>query len=208
MARTAWPTFASGDAFSASQANTYCRDNDLAYWVYQAAGDLAYAASATTLARLAIGANGSVLSPVAGVPAWVAGGLTGLLNTKGTVDFAPDQTFASSWADITGATKTLTLTATCTVLVIASVTGYNTRNGSGRVFAVRALVNGVADASPTNIANGSEDGARYESLGYVYVATGVVAGSRIVKLQCQADTGVNESNVVKYGRMIALAFCE
>lgn len=204
-ARTAWPTFASGDAFSASQANTLGRDNDLAYWVYTTAGDMAYAASASTLARLALGANGSVLAVAGGVPAWVTGGLTGLLNTKGSVDFAPAQTISTTWADITGATLTLVTTATCTILVMASVSGRNLDTGGGRVFQVRAVVNGVADANSSNIENGSEDGARIEDLGYVYQTTGVTAGSRIVKLQSQKD---NSNVVITAGRLIALAFCE
>ena len=67
-------------------------------------------------------------------------GLTGLLNAKGIVDFNPAQTFTGVWADITGATLTLALTATCTVVVFAAVTGHNTLNGSGRICAVRAVV--------------------------------------------------------------------
>lgn len=205
MAHTFWPTFASGDAFSASQANTYGRDNDLAYWVYQAAGDLAYSTSVSALARLAIGAAGSVLSVVAGVPAWVSGGVTGLLNASGLVDFAPAQTISGTWTDITGATLNLTLTATCTVYVLASVTGHNVLNGSGRVFAVRAVVGATSDGDALYMANGSEDGSRSEALPYIYRLTGVAAGTVTVKLQSQKDTS---NVVVTAGRMIALAICE
>lgn len=70
MARTAWPTVISGDSWTASQHNTYGRDNDLAYWPYTTAGDLAYASSSTTLTRLGVSTNYRILRLISGVPAW------------------------------------------------------------------------------------------------------------------------------------------
>lgn len=203
--RTAWPTVASGDAWSASQHNTYGRDNDLAYWVYQAAGDLAYASSSAALARLAIGANGTVLASNGSAPIWSNAAVNGLLNIKGTVDFSPAQTFSSTWADITGATLTLTLGATCTILVLAEVTGNSTLAGTGRATQIRAMVDGVADAAPKG-SNGSANPTRLEAQSYIYSVSGIAAGARIVKLQAQADSGVNEANYVASGRLIAIAF--
>ncbi len=50
------------------------------------AGDILYATSSTVLAKLAIGANGTVLTVVAGSPAWVVGGGGGSpLTTKGDI---------------------------------------------------------------------------------------------------------------------------
>lgn len=72
MARTAWPTVISGDSWSASQQNTYGRDNDLAYWVYTTAGDLAYATSSSALTRLGIGSAYQILrvNDSATAPGW------------------------------------------------------------------------------------------------------------------------------------------
>lgn len=70
MAHTAYPTFLSGDSWTASQANTYWRDNDLQYFPYTTAGDLQYAATSSTTARLAIGTNYRILRVSAGLPSW------------------------------------------------------------------------------------------------------------------------------------------
>jgi len=128
--------------------------------------------------------------------------IPGLLHTKGKVDFNPGgQSFAGGWADITGATFTLTLTHTCTIVVRAVVSGYN--GGAGRSFFVRAMVNAVADPGTVPFFNGGA--VRNEALPYFYYTTGVTAGSRIVKLQCQADT---DPNVVDRGRLEAFAYVE
>lgn len=70
MARTAWPTVLSGDGWTASQHNTYGRDNDLAYWIFTTAGDMAYATSSSVLARLAIGVGGTYLTSSGTAPQW------------------------------------------------------------------------------------------------------------------------------------------
>lgn len=55
MAYSAVPTVVTGDSWSAANHNTYLRDNLAALWPFTAAGDIAYASSATALARLAMG---------------------------------------------------------------------------------------------------------------------------------------------------------
>lgn len=124
------------------------------------------------------------------------------LHTRGNVDFSPGgQSFSGGWADITGATFDLTLTVACTVVVLAVVTGYN--GTAGRAFYVRANVNGTGDPAGSFPFNGGA--ARNEAVPYIYYATGIPAGTRTVKLQCQADVN---PNVVERGRLIALAFAE
>lgn len=206
--RTAWPTVASGDAWTASQHNTYGRDNDLAYWVFTQAGDMAYATSSAALARLAIGAAGTVMTSTGSAPQWSAkSSVAGLLHVSGSVDFAPAQTFAGDWADITGATVTLTTSVTCTILLLAAITGYNTLAGAGRAIRIRGLVAGSADGGSRGGSenNGSANPPRNEGLFYQAKWAGVVAAANVCKLQCKADT---DSNVVTSGRLIALAFPE
>ena len=204
MAFTSPFTAVVGATILAAGWNTSARDNVNAIWVYTAAGDLAYATSATTLSVLAKPAATSILQMTSsGVPSWVANTTIGGIHAKGTVDFTTPQTFNSTWADITSATLTLTLTATCTILVHADVVGYN--GTGGNAFLVRAVVNGVADSGTGNNFNGGDPANRYENLGYDYMTTGITAGARIVKMQCEQQ---GTDNHTKQGRLIAIAFAE
>lgn len=64
-------TAVTGATYTASHYNTHTRDNFTAIWVYTTAGDLAYAASSTTLARLGIGGAGEKLVSTGSAPAWL-----------------------------------------------------------------------------------------------------------------------------------------
>jgi hypothetical protein len=187
----------------------------------QAAGDVFYATSATALARLAKPAGlGLLQNSTAGTPSFLTGGdayqvlrknsantgyefaVAAGLHKIGTVDFAPGgQSFAGTWADITSASLNLVTSVTCTIVVMAGVTGYN--GTTGRSFYVRAMVAGVGDAAGDRIFNGGA--LRNEAIPYIYMTTGVAAGTITCKMQCQADS---DPNVVERGRMIAMAFAE
>lgn len=65
-------TAVTGATYTAAQYNTYTRDNLTAIWVYTTAGDIVYATSATTLARLGIGASGYIMGSSGSAPQWVA----------------------------------------------------------------------------------------------------------------------------------------
>lgn len=200
---TAVPTVSNGDSWSAAQQNTYLRDNMAALFPYSAAGDLAYASASNALSRLAKPSVNSVLKNTsAGTPSWLAlSQLKGALHTIGGVDFAPSgQAFSGTWADITGASVNLTLEVACTIVVIASVVGY--QNSSGYVFWVRSNINGAGDTGVLPY-NGYQ--LRNEALPYIWYAGGVPAGTRTVKMQCAADT---DTNYVERGRMIAAAFVD
>jgi hypothetical protein len=77
MAYNAVPTVATGDSWSASQHNTYIRDNFTALWPYTTAGDLAFASASNALSRLPKVAGGLLYGGVSGPDylALVAGGL-------------------------------------------------------------------------------------------------------------------------------------
>jgi len=76
MSFTTVPSVITGQTYSASDYNTYIKDNLNTLWVYTTAGDIAYATSATVLARLALVPNG-VLIGGASAPSWLAIGSTG-----------------------------------------------------------------------------------------------------------------------------------
>lgn len=198
------PTVANGDSWSAAQHNTYLRDNIEALWPYTTAGDIAFASASNQLTRLGKPSVDAVLKNTsAGTPSWLPlTSVKGMLHAIGSVDFSPNgQAFTTAWADITGATLTLSLSVTCTIAVLAVVTGYN--NTSGLAFYVRGVVDGTADGAAALPFNGGAQ--RNEGLPYIYRATGVTAGSRIVKLQCH---GNGQTSYVERGRLIAAAFVE
>jgi hypothetical protein len=61
MAYSVVPSLSTGDLWTAANANTYWRDNFAALWPYAAAGEIAIAASATTLTKIAMGAASTYL---------------------------------------------------------------------------------------------------------------------------------------------------
>jgi hypothetical protein len=205
MAYNPVPTVATGDPWSAANANTYWRDNFAAGVpdIFTAAGDMAYATAANVAAVLAKPSVTSIFRMLAtGVPDWLdVTKIPGVLHNHAQVNFAPAQTFAGGWEYITGATVTLTLGTQCSIFVRATVTGYNA--SGGRSFFVRSEVDGAADPSTSLPFNGGE--ARNEGLSYFYKVRTIPAGSRTVKLQCAADT---DPNYVEKGHLEVMAFAE
>lgn len=93
MAFTTHPTVVTGQTWSAANQNTYVKGNLDALWPFTTAGDLGYASSASTLARLALGTNGYVLKAGASAPAWGLDPAIDLAAAKGDI-------LAASAADV------------------------------------------------------------------------------------------------------------
>ena len=72
MAFSTVPTVATSDSWTASQHNTYIKDNFAAVWVGTTAGDIDYYTSSTAKTRLAIGTNYQLLRSTGSAPAWVS----------------------------------------------------------------------------------------------------------------------------------------
>lgn len=85
----------------------------------QAIGDLLYASSSTVWSRLGIGATGYNLGVVSGLPAWIPAGQTPDEDITGT-----SSTTSSTYANITGADVSITLTVASNILLIATVQAY------------------------------------------------------------------------------------
>lgn len=64
------PTVTTGDMWTASQHNTYVRDNFSALWPFTAAGSIAYATSSSHLGATASVTGIKILKSVSGVPTW------------------------------------------------------------------------------------------------------------------------------------------
>ena len=120
-------------------------------------GDIYYASSANTPARLGIGSTGNVLTVAAGIPSWAApaggGKVLQVVSTVKTDSFTTS-TGAGVFTDVTGLSVSITPTsATSKILVIASV------NGNGQIggnFAAMQLVRGstaifVGDAASSRV---------------------------------------------------------
>jgi hypothetical protein len=72
MAYSSVPSVVTGQTYPASSYNTYVKANFDALWVFTTAGDIAYASTPTTRARLGIGQPGEVLTvnPAGNAPIW------------------------------------------------------------------------------------------------------------------------------------------
>lgn len=70
MAKSTVPLVATSDSWTASQHNTYIRDNIEAIWVGTTAGDTDYYTSATAKSRLAIGTAYQINRSTGSAPAW------------------------------------------------------------------------------------------------------------------------------------------
>lgn len=90
MAYNPVPTVATGDLWTASNHNTYIRDNFAAGVpdIFTAAGDLAIASGANAASNLPVGSNGQVLQVIAGMPAW--NGADGCFVRRSTAQSIPN----------------------------------------------------------------------------------------------------------------------
>src|SRR5688572_4047794 len=91
-------TAVTGATYTASQYNTHVRDNFTAVWVYTTAGDIAYATSATALARLPIGAVGNFMGSSGSALRWVDGTRYASLPINGDIALATGD--GQAWLDI------------------------------------------------------------------------------------------------------------
>jgi len=92
MAWSAPFTAVLGATITAASHNTGYRDNLNAIWVYTTAGDMSYASSATALARLAVGADDTVLRSTGTAPSWGNLPFSGALITRTTTQSINDST--------------------------------------------------------------------------------------------------------------------
>lgn len=201
MAYNAVPTVATSDSWTASQHNTYIKDNFAAVWVGTTAGDLDYYTSATAKARLAIGAAGRVLVSNGSAPTW---GVASTLHAKTIANWdAGEQSITNtSYTDVTNATVGITTTVTCTIFMIA--TGVFATNFDGNRGWVAPMIGGVTlgDTGGVHTSSGV-----YVPFTTIYYRTGATPGTITCKLQGRANAGGNAA-IFERGRIVALAFAE
>ena len=194
-----------GATYTAAHYNTYVRDNFTAVWVYTSAGDMAYATSATALARLAKPSVDSVMKMTSlGVPSWLAlTALPGRLHTLGngfsdSIQMSTSTSYAAIGA---GLSFNLTLAQTCTILAFAFGRGFKDAGSYDGNFGIR--IDGTQD--PNNkITILSTVGENFSTW---YYRTGITPGTKAVELRYKT---ANAGDAVGFltGGVFAMAFVD
>lgn len=198
-------TAVTGATYTAAQYNTHVRDNLTAIWVYTTQGDIAYASSATALARLGIGANNTtVLMPASGIPSWShSPAIKGVLHAEASVYWTGEVSkTGTTYTDITSATVDIVTTQTCTIRMHAD--GHFASGTEGNRTTVQGVIGGISDANHDDTKPWTTNGV-YVPYGYVYKRAGVAAGMITCKMQYKGGGGTAYHNS---GRILVEAFVE
>lgn len=198
-------TAVTGATYTAAQYNTHVRDNLTAIWVYTTQGDIAYASSATALARLGIGANNTtVLMPASGVPSWShSPAIKGVLHAEAEVYFTGEVTRTlGTFADFSGATVDIVTTQICTIRMYAE--GHIASGTEGNRTTIQGVIGGTIDPNHADTKPWTTNGL-YVPYSYVYKRTGVAAGTITCKLQMSSGGGTAYHQA---GRILVQAFVE
>lgn len=180
MAYTEIATYVTNQLITAAHANTNWRDNINELWPYTAAGDIAYASAASTLAALAKGEANQILKMNAGATAPMWGKGAQLLDWQLSAAVSQANIVGSDWQDITDGSVTLTLPVDGIVIAIATAEE-RTDGGNGYNAFFRVMLDGEG---------GSHAVAHYDVSDYSTVTSfhikSCAAGSIIAKMQAYA----------------------
>jgi hypothetical protein len=221
MSYTVVPSVVTGQTYPASSYNTYIKDNIAALWPFTAAGDLAYAANATSLSRLAKPANTGILTNnSAGTVAWLnaavanalkvvrvnAGGTAFELGAASIAVFSfHDETAHSygtnTWRDMPNTSLAITLPWVATLICLGSIQEFGT--GTYGFFEACFNIN-AADVVGFNAARTYGQNA-VEMIPIFAIKTGVPAGSRTIKIRENSSAAGYTVNAKQY---IVLAIAE
>jgi hypothetical protein len=214
MAFNTVPTVSTGDSWSASQHNTYIRDNLAALWVGVAGGDMDYYSAANTKARLGKPSVASLLQmDGGGVPSWLTrtAGKFLAVSAAGAFEFvsaiddigsasnygAQSSSDTVNWTDITGLSITLTLSKAGYIFVCGNILMYTANPSYGAQFI--ANINGV----DSTLIHRSYDAYPGGSTLFDFKA-GVSSGTKIVKVRFRSgQSGIDASTFG--GSIVALA---
>lgn len=192
-----------GATYTAAQYNTHVRDNFTAVWVYTAAGDIAYATSATALARLAKPSVDSVLKNTsAGALSWLAlSTFPGRFHATGS-DFSDSLISTTNTSyEYTGIAFNFILSATCTVFAIA--TGAASKDLGTHNGFINISIDGTIQTDQPAVVKSTG----LMSWTAFYIKTGVPAGARNVSLYYKTANASDEIGLDR-ALIAALAFVE
>jgi len=145
----------------------------------QASGDVFYGASASSIARLALGTQGNVLKAGASAPEY--GGPFQAFK-YGTAS-SGSNTSSSTWTDVSGASISITLPAAGDLLAFAVFTMDSQGNSGGGFGEARLVIDGTGQQEVTVSCVNAQG---YRGVVCAGIKEGVSAGARTVKLQIRA----------------------
>lgn len=186
MAYTDVITVATGDTWTAANNNTYIRDNFAAGVpaIFTAAGDIAYASGVKAASRLGIGTEGQALVVgSSGLPEW--GSAIPSISVE-HVDQTSDELLAvtsGNYSDISGMTKTITVTQASKIILIA--TGTMSDQSESGIGILRSMIDGNA-GKQSAVSMGA-----YKWGIAVNQVQAVSAGSIVCKLQASTTNSSN-----------------
>lgn len=207
MAKTTYKTWADHAVPTAAEFNEQIRDNGNALWVGTTEGDMDYYNSATTKARLAIGANGTVLQSNGTVPFWADAEGFRVYKSTAQACAAATLTLVSSFdtetfdtdAFHTGTSGSPTIPANFGGLYLLGCYGaFAAQATADRLRHIELLVNNVIIAAQ-DVANGGNDTMNL-CLETIYV----LAAGDVITMKAQQNSGssVNLNSATIWGARI------
>lgn len=192
-----------GELVTKTMLDEQIRDNLNALMTGTAAGDIEYFTGPNAKAPLAKPSVDSFLQMgSSGVPSWLAQTALNSLHAIGYVDFlaSDQQESGGTWTDVTNATLNLTLTKTCTVLLLANAMTFISNSSWG--VQIRGVIDGNANNSSV-IPWSSELVNTNQSCFWAQINR--PAGTRTCKIQFRVTSGGATAHIDR-GNILAFAF--
>ncbi|MHB0922613.1 MAG: hypothetical protein ACYC3H_01435 [Bellilinea sp.] len=203
MAYNPVPTVATGDLWTASNHNTYIRDNFAVGVpdIFTNAGDLVYGTGVNAAARRAIGSNGQVLTVSGGLPVW---GYAIPIIGYAEIPIGSGYSTSGGYSDVPGLSLNLTLPAAGKIIAFA--TAVVKRSNVYDEAAMRLVIDGIANPIVNQFKKyTTPDDQLQGNFPQVYLRS-VAAGARNIKVQL-ANTGTGGGDATLYwGNVLAIGF--
>jgi len=155
-------------------------------------GDIYYASSASTPARLGIGSSGQVLSVSGGVPAWTTLSSGAVLQIQSSNSTTSQSITSTSYVDVTGLSVSITPSSSSSkILIIMGAEVGLAVGGSDRCQTTYQLLRGATSLDERTYQHIGDDNEVYESNyeGIVYMDSPATTSSTTYKIQGKVGNG-------------------
>ena len=196
MAFTTVPAVVTGQAYLASDYNTYVKDNLNTLNAGTTAGDMVYWTAATTPTRLAIGTSGHILTSNGTAPTWAHPDV--VHSTGGVTAYGTQSTTSVSPVTVSSMGFTISTTRKCDILVTGSACGLTSDTTGSQPIVFNVVCNASSDGDFRNYSPYAT------GLGIAVAFLNVASGNNTIVLQFSSPFG---NSVTAYGGyLIALAY--